>query len=353
MAHLNGVLLIDAPASALNNARSIRGERAEIKAIVKTIRTKEGAYPYVSAQAFRYWLRSTLEQAGLGWKAAPIYREKKVAYTDANPILWWDDDLFGYARLSSKQPDAVELRQADETHSSLTPVEGEVTRISPFKMSPLVSVAQFSPTDDFGVMSRQEGHPVLHEHQFYRTTLKGLFGLDVYSTGTFWHRQKTGYRNLDDHRKQQAEEHGLDKFDNDRAYRLSKEKRVERMRALLQGMALLDGGANQALHYTNVAPSFVLCAVTKGGNNPFGLVVGANQRGEPQVNIEALEEALDVFSDQLLSPLYVGWIRGFMDDQRADIEEKIGQRGVVDHPRRIFERIADDFANSENSGWLE
>lgn len=58
---------------------------------VKHIRTRAGAYPYVSAQAFRYWLRSTLERnPDLGWTAAPIYRGEKVAYTDANPIRWHD-----------------------------------------------------------------------------------------------------------------------------------------------------------------------------------------------------------------------------------------------------------------------
>jgi CRISPR-associated protein Cst2 len=82
-------------------------------------------------------------------------------------------------------------------------------------------------------------------------------------------------------------------------------------------------------------------------------VVVADSRGEPQVNAEALEEALDVFADQLLSPVYAGWIKGFMDGQRADVESRIGQRGVVDHPRRIFERMAGDFAKRENSGWLE
>ena len=353
MAHLNGLLLIDAPASALNNAGSVPGERTDNKVAVKHIRTRNGAYPYVSAQAFRYWLRTTLEQADLNWQTAPIYRESKVAYTDGNPLIYWDDDLFGYMRAPSRRVEAVQAREGDESQKQFTEVEGTITRVSPFKVSTLVSLGPVSLTEDFGVMSRHDGDPVPHEHQFYRTNLKGLFGLDLRSTGTFWHRQKTGYRNLDDHRREQAEERGLEEFDNGRAYRLPKEERVERIRALFQGMALLDGGAKQTIHYTNVAPSFTVCAVTRGGNNPFGHVVGVNQRGEPQVNIEALEEALDVFSDQLLSPVYVGWIRGFMDDQRATVEEKIGQRGVVDHPRRIFERIADDFSNDENSGWLE
>jgi CRISPR-associated protein Cst2 len=346
-------MLIDAPASALNNAGSVPGDRTDNKVAVKYIRTRSGAYPYVSAQAFRYWLRNTLEQSDLNWQTAPIYRESKVAYTDANPIVYWDDDLFGYMRAPSKKVEAVEAREGDESQKQFTEVEGTITRVSPFKVSTLVSIAPFTPVDDFGVMSRHDGDPVPHEHQFYRTTLKGLFGLDLRSAGTFWHRAKTGYRNLDEPRSRQARERNLDEYDNGRAYRLPIEERVERIRTLLQGMALLDGGAKQTLHYTNVAPSLVVCAVTRGGNNPFGHVVAADSRGEPQVNAEALDEALDVFSDQLLSPVYVGWVKGFMDRQRADVEAKVAQRGIVDHPRRIFERIADDFARSENAGWLD
>ena len=353
MAHLNGILLIDAPASALNNAGSVPGDRTDNKVAVKYIRTRSGAYPYVSAQAFRYWLRNTLEQSDMSWQTAPIYRESKVAYTDANPIIYWDDDLFGYMRAPSKRVEAVQAREGDESQKQFTEVDGTITRVSRFKVSTLVSVGPVNLTEDFGVMSRHDGDPVPHEHQFYRTTLKGLFGLDLRSAGTFWHRAKTGYRNLDEHRTRQAQERSLEEYDNGRAYRLPTEERVERIRTLLQGMAMLDGGAKQTLHYTNVAPSLVICAVTKGGNNPFGHVAVADSRGEPQLNTEAFEEVLDVFADQLLSPVYVGWIKGFMDGQRAELESRLGQRSVIDHPRRIFERIAGGFAKSENSGWLE
>jgi CRISPR-associated protein Cst2 len=178
--------------------------------------------------------------------------------------------------------------------------------------------------------------------------------LDLRSAGTFYHREKAGYKNLDTHRKQQAQERSLEPFDNDRAYRLPRYERMERIQTLLRGMALIDGGAKQALHYTNVVPSFVVCAVMKGGNNPFGHIVNPNSRGEPRVNVEALSEALEVFSDQFLSPLYVGWVRGFMDDQREGVENSLTERDyVLGHPRRVFERIAEDFASAENAGWLD
>ena len=92
MAHISGLLLIDCPASALNNAgKSIQLERPDLIndnwTAIKKIRTAQGVFPYVSAQAFRYWLRDTLT-ANPEWTPSPVFREDKVAYTDADPIRY-------------------------------------------------------------------------------------------------------------------------------------------------------------------------------------------------------------------------------------------------------------------------
>ena len=77
-----------------------------------------------------------------------------------------------------------------------------------------------------------------------------------------------------------------------KAYRLPREQRAERLAALVAGLAELRGGAKQALHYTDVTPAAVLLVVTKGGNNPLQYVVGADERGQPRVNVEALKETV-------------------------------------------------------------
>lgn len=362
MSFVTGLMLIDAPASALNNLGNIPGARTDNIVGVKLIRARDGAYPYVSAQAFRYWLRTTLENAGLGWKAAPIYREMKIAYTDANPILWWDDDLFGYMRAPSKKTDAVEAREADESRADETPTTDTVTRVSPFRVSTLVSIAPVSITEDFGTMSRHEGDPVPHEHQFYRTTLKGLFSLDLQACGVFSYRQKTGYRNLDDVRTELAEERELEHLKKEKSYRLPLDERVRRVSALFEGLAHLEGGAKQSLHYTDVAPALVILAVTKGGNHIFGHVIGASGRGLPELKIDALKEALTVFEDDILSDVYVGWVKGYLDDERARFEAALGDGGQLatfankvqlSHPREAFLALVDDLQKPENSGWLD
>lgn len=375
MAHVTGLLLIDAPASALNNLGTIEGERYDNSTGVKVIRANDGPYPYVSAQAFRYWLRQTLQSAGLGWQAAPIYREEKVAYTDANPIEYWDDDLFGYMRAPSKRESAKAKREADTTRTGETETKDTITRVAPFRVSTFVSIAPLYPTNDFGVMSRHEGDPVPHEHQFYRTTLKGLFSLNLAASGKFWYRQKTGFRNLDDVRVEIAKSRGLEPVDGEKAYRLSFAERLQRISALFEGMARLEGGAKQTLHYTDVAPVVVILAVTRGGNHIFGHVIGADKKGCPELRVDALTEALRVFGDDLLSNVYIGWVRGFADEQREKVEDWMRPKETADgmseeervrieeansltkriklcHPREAFQALIADLKRPENAGWL-
>ena len=362
MAFVTGLMLVDAPASALNNAGSVPGARTDNTVAVKAIRTPEGAYPYVSAQSFRYWLRTTLESGDWGWQKAPIYREEKVAYTDANPIRWWDDDLLGYMRAPSKRSSAAEKRESDTSRVNETPTTDTVTRVSPLRVSTLVSIAPANPTEDFGTMSRHEGDPVPHEHQFYRTTLKGLLSLDLHAAGRFSYRQKTGFRNLDEARIKEAQAIGLVEDTELKEFTLSRDERTKRISALFEGLAHLEGGAKQTIHYTDVAPSLIILAVTKGGNHIFGHTVGPDPLRLPSLKVEALSEALEVFEDQVLSSIYFGWARGYLDEQRGQLEIHLSEGGrleqhkakfVLDHPRVVFAKFIEDLKKAENSHWLD
>lgn len=360
MAFATGLLLIDAPASALNNLGGIPQERDENTVGVKVIQTREGNFPYVSAQAFRYWLRTTLETKIPGWKAAPIIRDDKIVYTDGNPLRWWDDDLFGYMR-AQKKGSAKAKRESGISSQEETETSDTVTRTAPFRVSTLVSIAPLVRlTHDFGTMSRQEGFPVLHEHQFYRTTLKGLFSLNLHASGTFSYRSRTGFRNLDEERIKMAQGvPGIEHLEEEKSYRLPASLRLERIKALFEGMAHLEGGAKLALHYTDVSPTLIILAVTKGGNHIFNHTVGASRQGQPEIKTAALEEALTVFADNLLSPIYVGWVRGYLDDERAKFEEFVGKYNPtaqhpiqISHPRDAFLTLVQAFDAPENADWL-
>jgi CRISPR-associated protein Cst2 len=357
MAFINGIFLLDAPASALNNSNKAADADYDNEVGVKMIKTKDGALPYVSAQAFRFWLRSTLEQNSV-WAAhaAPIFRENKVAYTDANPLKWWDDDLFGYMRAESKKTTAKEARSEGGARVDETETRTSITRTSPFRMSTLVSLAPISLVKDFGTMSRHEGDPVPHSHQFYRASLKGLFSLDLNRTGTFSYRDQSGSRNLDEVRIDAAKQQGLDHLEPDKAFRLPLSKRTERVAALLTGLAHLEGGAKQAIHYTDVTPAIIMTCVLKGGNNPLHYVIVADEKGKPSVHVDALEEAVRVWKDAMLSKLYVGWVKGFHDTERSKLAGALQQLGfdfVLDHPRNVLMQLAVDVQNPANAHWLD
>lgn len=365
MAFLTGLMLIDAPASALNNAGAAEGARTENAIAVKFIRSRQGAFPYVSAQAFRYWLRRTLEQTPeLKWKAAPVFRETKIAYTDANPIEYWDDDLFGYMRAPSKKAGAAEKRKGDAARTKETPTSTEITRISPLRVSTLVSLAPASIVSDFGTMTRHEGDPVPHEHQFYRAVLKGLVSLNLHAAGTFSYLNRTGFRNLDDNRMELAKKKKLEHLDEkEKSYRLPWEERTERIAALLRALGVIYGGAKLALHYTDVTPVVFLGIITKGGNNPLQYLIGADDKGQPQVNGDAVQQSLTVWRDQILSKLYVGWVQGFCDPGRENLQSELAKFNngkkppeslefTIGHPREILEQLASDLSDRKNADWL-
>lgn len=355
MAFISGIQVIHAPASALNNAGSQVGNTTENAVVVKAMRINGKSFPYVSAQAYRYWLRSTLEKLKPdAWTVAPIFREKKVAYTDANPILYADDDVFGYMRAPSKKSDAAQSRA---TFKGITDTNDAITRVSPFRVGTFVGM-NHGVTQDFGTMSRHEGDPVPHEHQFYRTSLKGMFSIDIGRIGVFFYENRTGYLNLDDVRKKLASDMKLEHNENEKTYRLTKEDRLKRVRALLSTMPLIEGGAKQSLHYTDISPVVVVVAILKGGNNPFNIAIAGDAEGNAMPIPEAFIEIGEVWKDQILSPLYIGWAEGYSPEGRRKMNEildkirEIYPFGVVlDHPRRVFDRLIEEIEKN-NEEWL-
>lgn len=345
MAFLSGIWVIHAPASALNNAGTDAGQMAENKATVKKMRIGRQYYPYVSAQAWRYWLRTTLEKQR-EWKASPIFREAKIAYTDANPIEYHDDDVFGYMRAPSKKKDA-RFEGAEPT-----PIEGvALTRVAPLRMGTLVGLFPQLATD-FGTMSRHEGDPVPHEHEFYTGPLRGLFGLDMGRVGVFSAVPRTGYLNLDENRKKAAESVGATSPDGGKTYILPREERWRRIELVLSALPIIEGGAKQTLHATDVTPVMVVMAVFKGGVNPFYPIIQPHPEiSTTTIHVEGLTQLYAAWQDQMLSPLYIGWVSGYPPEKsqlpeevRKSLSEKLTpeKQFVWAHPREIFRRLIED-----------
>lgn len=357
MSFITGYLLIDAPASALNNSgEAIPGERrTENTSAVKFIRAQDGrTYPYVSGQAFRYWLRNTLESSpDIEWKSSITYRGDKVAFSDANPLIYWDDDLLGYMRAPSKA-DQKNMKAAGEALGMTALEEDEkgspkaITRASPFRVGTLVSIGPVSLTQDFGTMSRHDGDPVPYEHQFYRACLQTLFALDMSMVGRFTYLRRSGFQNLDSVRKLLAEEMKLNHLVDASAYELPREERARRVRSLLVAMGRLYGGAKQATHYTDVSPAVAIFAITRGGNNPFNYLFEYTKTrehaGDIRLNTQTLTEIIDNVwrHNELITHVYIGWKPGFMPEARAQLPTQVGDVSlIIDTPQTVFAMLGD------------
>lgn len=214
-------------------------------------------------------------------------------------------------------------------------------------------------------MTRHEGDPVPHEHQFYRAVLKGLVSLNLHTAGTFSYLNRTGFRNLDDNRVELAKKNKLEHLDgNEKSYRLPWEQRAERIAALLRALGVVYGGAKLAVHYTDVTPVVFVGMITKGGNNPLQYLVGSDDKGQPQVKGDAVQQSLAVWRDQILSKLYVGWVQGFCDAERANLESELKKFNegknppealefALGHPREILGQLASDLSDRKNLNWLK
>jgi CRISPR-associated protein Cst2 len=361
MAYLTGLLVLDAPASALNNAGQEEGAKTDNTIAVKKIRAHDGVYPYVSAQAFRFWLRTTLEHSGSEWKAAPVFREKKIAFSESDPISNWDDDLFGYMRAPSKKGDEAEKDENVKSTAKAMPLEKdrEITRVSPFRVSTFVSVGPATIVDDFGTMARQDGNPVPHEHQFYRAHLRGLLSLDLTSCGTFYDAERVGYKNLDENRRKAAAEKGAEpgEIRGQKVLRLPMPERKKRVSTLVKGLAALGGGAKQTLHYTDLTPAVAVMAITKGGNHPFYRLFQGSRMEGTTLHDAATREIFDSYRDEFLSPVYIGWAQGFLDKEREKLEKLLPELkpnqgfAPIVHPRTVLLQLAEELGSHEHADW--
>ena len=338
MVFLVGKVVLDIDAGAPNNGR---GE--DNIALVKQLRIGRDVHPYVSAQAFRRWLRDSLPADE---PRSPVTRSgsgaKQQAYTAGRPDKYLDDDLFGY----------------------MVAVKGKDTcqRDTVLATGTLVSVAPRRPVVDFGTMSRGFAageNPVIHEHEMYTAELAGDILLDLPRVGVF-ETDGSGLKvALTAEAAKEAEAAGAERtvFRGVAALRLPIAERRRRVALLLRTLAAVRGGAKQALHYGDRAPALVLLAPVKGGVNPFTRILTARQE-RTVFDTNVLREEIDAWADELDGPVLLGWAPGFLGDQRentraalADLIE--GGRLVLDHPRVVLHQLVGEIERGERDSWFE
>jgi CRISPR-associated protein Cst2 len=335
-----GFVLIDVDVVALNNAGASTTTNFDNGVATKTISKNGKKYAYVSGQAWRYWWRDTLKK-DFGWDLSPITRESKIAFTDANPLKYADDDVFGYMKAAKdvvlKEDGKPELdSKGKEKKEDVT-----VTRISPLKNSVLVSVAATQTVENWSSMARQEGDSVPYSKEEYSAIMKGMFSIDLAQVGTFATYNKTGFKNLTLKLQEEAVSNGCalldDPFVKDakgiakKLVQLPSELRQKRAIDTIKALKTISGGAMQTNNMADVTPKFIILATTNSGNHPFTHIA----KGEGLYNnvavlsIEAIKEVLKDYNDQIKGQVFIGKRAGFMDEINADLQALAAENIIV------------------------
>jgi len=332
---VQGFILIDVDAAALNNAGTV--SRAGIENAVETKKIKkEGCvYPYVAGQAWGNWWRNTL-QKDLKWVLSPIVKEdgQNIAYTQANPFKYPDDDIFGYMR-AAKEPELDEKGEVKKNKNGKDKMkDATVTRISPLKNSVLISIGNVQIARNFSSMSRQNDVPVPYGKEEYSAIMKGMFSLDVEQVGTFSSYNKTGFKNLNEKLKKEIESQ-CEKINDPYVFnkngnpeillRMKLDIRKQRIIDTIKALKTITGGAMQTNNMVDVTPKLIILAVTKTGNHPFSHIISADPINHEQsiFNIADLKEVLKEYKEDFISDIYIGKRGGFWNEYDKNIKDEL------------------------------
>jgi CRISPR-associated protein Cst2 len=347
---LHGFVLVDVDGASLNNwgKDNTNTQGMDNTTAVKKVFKNGRTYAVVSGQAWRYWWREALGLSG--WSLSPITRDSKVAFTDANPAEYADDDIFGYMRASKDIEKDANGEIVKDNKGNPKKVDVSVTRVSPLKNSILTSVAPVRIANEFSSMTRQDGNAVPYEKQSYSAILKGIFSLDLDQVGTFTKINRSGYKNITESAYQEILSNGGKEVDdlvnpNIKRARLDTDIRRKRAKDTLLALKTITGGAKQATNYVSVKPDFIVLAVLKGGNNIFDNTA-VDDDGRAAISLEALEESIKDNKEYFRSDVYIGKAAGFMDDtviksqNIGGINVKVGSiNAIIDEFVKVLDTV--------------
>ncbi len=321
--HIAGTFLIEADGSFLNGAGLGAGEDRNVT-VPKTLIDGGRRVPYVSAQAWKRWLRNTaieendwppsvLRAIGLSEKGTT----NKIS-GELNPVEFPEDDIFGYMEAKGGQG-----REEDEKEEGKAAKKGKVkalVRTSPFMASILVSLRKKGwEGRDEGFVHLREGTPQPYTTMFYTTDLQGVFCLDYSRLGVY---NNCGDRiELDEVKAEKflrdgaIEEEIIDKKKGWKIFRLKdlENKRRERAADILKALSVLRGGAKQAAFGTDLAPKAIILAPLSCGNPIFNSLF--NEEKELIFKIETFKEVLGDYKDRITGKVYIGVRKGYISNE--------------------------------------
>ena len=333
LTHVAGTFLIQADGSFLNGAGLGEGDDRNTT-IPKTFRDGRDRVPYVSAQAWKRWLRNTLIEE-TGWPASElraIATNQKGASSkiagELDPVHYPEDDIFGYMRAEkgpSRKKGGDEDNEGEDEEKTAGGKVKSVMRASPFAASLLVSLRHTGwQGRDEGFVHLKEGTPLPYTTEFYNTNLQAVFCLNYARLGVF---ANIGDRiELDESIAKSCLTEGsiLDKGRTEGESKATGTiyvlkdaavKRKERAIAIFNALSVLRGGAKQAAFGTDVAPKVLVIAGLTCGNPIFNHLF-RDMSGKVSMDVVAFREIIKDYADRIVTPVLIGMRAGYLENEQ-------------------------------------
>lgn len=362
LTHIAGAFLIHADGSFLNGAGIAKGENKNAT-VVKTFRDLTETVPYVSSQAWKSWLRETYCEECPGEPHTKIVSKgeskkgttNKIG-TEMDPILYAEDDIFGYMdpKTTVMDDEGPEVSREEEEVTAPPSKKKEATqavmRPATFAASILKSLRRNGWMGmDKGYVHLEKGTPVPYDTQFYNTNLQGIIGIDYSRLGL--------YRNVGDRIELQeslvkkylteGKIEVSEKLPNGTIYRVLNNDRARRVSDILKAFAVMRGGAKQAQFATDVTPKFLIMAGLSSGNLIFNNLFEDTKDGPRLKNVPegktVVEEIVGDYADRIVTSVYIGVRSGYLhpesESQIKEIKSAGGINVVVDTPKKAIDRF--------------
>jgi len=383
LSHIAGTFLIEASASFLNGAGLGPGEDRNVS-VVKAFKDGKYRIPYVSAQAWRRWLRNTLiEETGWNPSVLKVLKRNKNGNPskiggEFNPVDFPEDDIFGYMRtegeISSEEQKSISANESQTQEEESSSSSGRTTqkpqtktktktlsRTSPFLTSVLMSLRRDeSRTKDKAYVHLQSGESLPYTTEFYKTNMQSIFCLNYKKLGRFSNLgdrveidESTAVQFITDKRLKVIE----DKGDLGKVYEMTdaEVERKKRASELIKSISVLRGGSKQAAFGSDVSPKVIILAGLTCGNPIFNGLFADNAGDGIELKIETLKEIVEDYKDRICSPIFIGIRSGYLKNESTlrqitnNIDRKSKTSFVVTTPIDAANKMAKFVCSNSSS----
>ncbi len=304
--YISTSLYLNIKAAFLNG----RGNDKNNITLVKSYNAKGKAYPYVSAQAVRKWIRRTVNHLDKQFSYYERINRPSLSKKERNnpeglwidPIKYIEDDLFGYSHPFLDTP-----HQDNKQHLNVT----VANRLSPFQTTALICLPM---TSDIAIHDGWVKPLQGTSLPFATEIMSGFFEfsatLDINRIGVF--RSYGDIIELDPFYKQYY-------IDNNKLIDTSTDKKIEfRLANLINrrkfaikfyydSLLNLYGAAKSSMLASDLSPRIIITSILNSANNLFSGIVSSRQNGEIYFDSDKLLERLDSNRTILQSDIYIGY----------------------------------------------